>query len=76
MKRIIAFLFALASGLYLLVMGPMPDPLPIVDEAMALLIFAKSMSALGYDVRRWVPFLGRGKRRAVNPSAGERTIDV
>jgi len=78
MKRKFAWLFAFASGSYLLVMGPMPDPLPIIDEAMALAVFVKSMGFLGYDVRRWIPFMGRGKHRrdpaARNPR--EATIDV
>lgn len=76
MKRKIAMLLAFLSGLYLLTVGPVPDPLPIVDEATALLIFVKSMAYLGYDVRRWVPFLGRGRRmRRVSPQA-RGPIDV
>ncbi len=62
MKKFIAFIFALVSGLYLLVWGPMIgplDPIPIIDEATALLIFVKSMAALGIDLSRFVPFLGK-----------------
>jgi hypothetical protein len=79
MKRRLAFLAAVISGLYLLVIGPMPDPLPFVDEGIMLLVFVSSMKALGYDVTRWLPFMGKGKV----PSAGRKadrakdaTVDV
>ncbi len=74
MKRRFAWALAVGSGLYLLTVGILPDPLPFLDEAAALLVFAKSMSYLGYDVRRWVPFLGR-KKPGKSASAG-RTVDV
>ncbi|GAA5115961.1 hypothetical protein JIN84_19735 [Luteolibacter yonseiensis] len=74
MKRRIAWVLATVSGLYLLVAVPIPDPLPIVDEATALLIFVKSMAYLGYDVTRWIPFMKKAKRG--KPSHSGPTVDV
>lgn len=73
-KKLIAFIFALVSGLYLLTMGPMPDPLPIVDEATALLIFVKAMQALGVDLSRFIPFLGKKDKTA--PKSPGPVVDV
>jgi hypothetical protein len=78
MKRRVAWILAIGSGLYLLIVGPIPDPLPLIDEATALLIFIKSTAYLGYDLRRWLPFLGRGKGgkdKRPAPAAGH-TVDV
>lgn len=76
MKRRIAWLAAIVSGLYLFVLGPIPDPIPFLDEATALMILVKSMAYLGYDVRGWIPFIG--KTRAAKKSRRKRgtTIDV
>jgi hypothetical protein len=78
MKRRIAWLAAIASGIYLLVSGPIPDPLPFIDEATALLVFVNAMAFLGYDVRRWIPFLGKGRKAAASPPKTPKdvTIDV
>ncbi len=66
------------SGTYLLISIPVPDPLPFIDEALALLVFVNATSYLGYNVRRWLPFFGKAKRAAVPVSKGRRgvTIDV
>lgn len=69
-KKLIAFLFALVSGLYLLIWGPMVgplDPIPIVDEATALIIFVKAMQVLGVDLSRFIPFLGKKDKTAPKP---------
>ena len=49
------------SGLYLLIMGPMLDPLPLIDEGVALAFFIKTLKDLLSE---------RRERRAV-PSAVE-----
>ncbi|WP_367872563.1 hypothetical protein [Luteolibacter sp. Populi] len=77
MKKLIAFLFALVSGLYLLIWGPMIgplDPIPIVDEATALIIFVKAMGVLGIDLTRFIPFMSKKVKTA--PKPGGQVVDV
>ena len=77
MKKFIAFLFALVSGLYLLTMGVWvgpPDMIPIIDEATALIIFVKAMGVLGVDLSRLVPFLGRKEKTPPKPPG--QVVDV
>lgn len=59
MKKLIAVFLALVSGFYVVFGMLIPDPLPLLDEATALLVFVKSMAFLGVDLTRWVPFLGK-----------------
>lgn len=77
MKRLFLWCIAFLAIVYVLVMGPLIDPLPLLDEATALAVFAYAMRALGYDVARWLPFVGRfrggisGRRRnPVPPPSG------
>ncbi|MCF7732146.1 MAG: hypothetical protein K9N23_10680 [Akkermansiaceae bacterium] len=70
MKRLFLWLLAILSGLYLLILGPLIDPLPFLDEAAALAVFAFVMRALGYDVARWIPILRNFKGREPSRNPG------
>ena len=76
MKRFILWIVVLVSGFSLFI----PDPLPFLDEAIALAIFLKATSALGYDVRRFLPFLGKAKaaggKKTGQPQSKDMTVDV
>ncbi|MGC4017290.1 MAG: hypothetical protein QM755_22660 [Luteolibacter sp.] len=75
MKKAFALLAVLMSGGYLLTLGIAPDPLPLVDEATALLILVKSLSVLGIDVSRFIPFLGRKTKQSAQGAVGQ-TVDI
>ena len=78
MRRRIAWMLAIFSGFYLLTIGVLPDPLPFLDEGVALLIFVRSMAYLGHDVKRLIPFLGKSKglNKAGRAGHARRTVDV
>lgn len=82
MKRFILWIIALVSGFYAFLAGPfIPDPLPFLDEAVALAIFLKTTSALGYDLTRFLPFFRKAKnvaspKRGPSQQAKDMTVDV
>ena len=79
MKRKLAWSGAILSGLYLLTAGPIPDPIPFLDEGMALAIFLKSTTYLGFDLRSLLPFLSKKEKGKASPTQKddkEVTIDV
>jgi hypothetical protein len=69
-KKIIALLLAIASGVYLLTIGLMPDPIPFIDEGVALIVLLNSLAHLGLDLRG---IFGKGKGK--KPQGGQ-TIDI
>lgn len=79
MKRKIAWIGAILSGLYLLTAGPIPDPIPFIDEGVALAVFLKCTASLGFDLRKWLPFFGKtskSQRARHSRPAKDVTIDV
>ncbi|NJM37648.1 MAG: hypothetical protein HC845_07220 [Akkermansiaceae bacterium] len=75
MKRKTAWLLAIFSAVYLLTIGLIPDPIPFIDEGIALLIFVQATRYLGYDVTKWLSFFGKGKP-SPSPARTKQTIDV
>lgn len=66
MKKLIAALFAGASGIYLATIGILPDPIPFIDEGLAFIVLMNSLAVLGFDLRRFVGMKG-GRRKADQP---------
>lgn len=75
MKKALALFFAVISAIYLMVMGITPDPLPFIDEATAFLILVSSLGALGINVSRFLPFLGKKAPKAKGPKESP-VVDV
>lgn len=75
MKRKLAWLGVILSGLYLLTVGPIPDPIPFIDEGVALALLLKCASYLGYDLRKWLPFLSK-KEKSPQPGRNKNPKDV
>ena len=71
MKKAFALLLAIISGICLFI----PDPIPLIDEATALLIFVTSLGALGINVSRFLPFFGKKAPKTKGPKQGP-VVDV
>ena len=72
MKRKFAWLGAILSALYLLTIGLIPDPVPFIDEGIALAVLIQCASYLGYDLRKWLPFFPKKK---IYPASSQREND-
>lgn len=66
MKKFIAIVMAIGSALYLGTIGIMPDPIPFVDEGVAIIILLNSLAFLGLDLRRFFGIKG-GKKEDSKP---------
>lgn len=67
MKKLIAALFAGASGIYLATIGILPDPIPFIDEGLAFIVLMNSLAVLGFDLRRFVGMKGGKKKGTDKP---------
>lgn len=68
MKKLIVLLIAVVSGISLFADILIPDPLPFLDEAILFAIFTKSITYLGFDLTRFMPFL-KSRRSKQTPTA-------
>lgn len=69
MRKIVALLVALVSGVYVL-FGWVPDPVPFLDEGLALMVFLNALAYLGFDLRGYF----RPSKSKKNQE--DRTIDI
>jgi purine-cytosine permease-like protein len=79
MKRKLAWLGAILSALYLLTLGIMPDFVPFIDEGIAPAVLINCASHLGYDLRKWLPFVPKKNKQPASNRADNNknvTIDV
>lgn len=75
MKKLFALLASILAGGYLIFLGWVPDALPFIDEATALLILVKSLQVLGFDISRFIPFMKSSKKATKKPEDGP-VVDV
>lgn len=85
MKKFFAVIVASLSAWVLFTPFDLPPiPFCFIDEAIALLLFTKSMSYLGIDISRFLPFFPKRHRKSSSPGsavdqsgvAKEPVIDV
>lgn len=62
MNKLVALVLAILSGLYLAIGGPLPDPIPFIDEGLAFMVLLNSLAVLGLDLRRFVGMKGKDKK--------------
>ena len=75
MKKFFAALLALLSGIVIFTPFDFIPPIPFffIDEAIALVIFTKSLNYLGLDISRFLPFL---RTKSGKPLAPQKAADV
>ena len=69
MRKLLALIMAVLSGGYLL-FGWVPDPIPFIDEGVALVVFLNCLADLGLDLRSLF-----GVKVEKKPQEGQ-TIDI
>ena len=72
MKKLIALILAIASGLYL-GFGWLPDPIPFIDEGAALLVLLNSLAYLGLFYPSRGPPIARHQHWPGRRYIGQRT---